>query len=671
MGVLYGRYRTDALNQFTDIVSKDVPQRYQRLKGYQGTVFTFTNTAFYFDPSLSAHIALGLPYFWNSQRATEIPTNLAPGWPVFRSETGIRGTFSVPLAAKNVKKKIFVLRPTWENVSKLIQCFTEMESICDVEADWLVVFIQYVPEYYGQRVSDHLAGSGPRVAVWDAPFIAHDRDVLEMGTTVWREIATDTNTSSLYSSALGLRQLERYIDGGFDRVMAKGDIASKLHDVYTEAKGDSGSAESREREMEGSGIDLYIVDRALDPVSMLHTENTITGVLHDLSLANCAHSMCHLQVSADKTRSCCINNNNPIFHSIQDNHFLDLDPYFAILKRVQGLENDLETSSAQQGQQRLISRIHVQVLTNFASFVRDILKLVKKDALLPALHKYESSILLKGEKKGNKYIDRLEDVIQACMADETNPSMSPKHKARVLRALCLLSVVDGGLDRKTMQRAVGLVVSCYGASVASALRNLEIAGLLSLQDSRIPVPPLGYGDKWDQTRRHYHLTKYDYVAAISEGDGSSSKPKGEGYVYSHYAPMTTRVVSAMHELERGRERDLERERTRDSENLKDNIASGITSFLKERGEVRRLLKGLKGASRGFSEKDSESGREASRPRGERDAYGDQTASVVFIVGGVTRSEVAAFRHLGEKEGHTYIVCSTGLVTGNEWMEQFM
>ena len=96
---------------------------------------------------------------------------------------------------------------------------------------------------------------------------------------------------------------------------------------------------------------------------------------------------------------------------------------------------------------------------------------------------------------------------------------------KVLRLVCLQSVVNGGLKPKIFDFYRREILQTYGFEHMLSLNNLEKAGLLKLQDARNPYASIKKTMK-----------------LIVEEDPDAPAPEDISHVYSGYAPLSVRLV---------------------------------------------------------------------------------------------------------------------------------
>jgi len=189
---------------------------------------------------------------------------------------------------------------------------------------------------------------------------------------------------------------------------------------------------------------------------------------------------------------------------------------------------------------------------------------------------------------------------------------------RVLRALCLQSLTHNGIKAKQLEYYKREILQTYGYQYLFTLQNLEKLGLLKKQESKSSYPAL---------RKNLHLIVEDV---------NEASPTDIAYVYSGYAPLSIRVIQSA-------------------------FKTGWRS--KEKDEVLKLLPGpIVEETQRLAAKDS-----GARLR-------DNTVTLVFFIGGVTFTEIAALKWLSKEDEQTYgdiVVGTTKLISGNSLLTSVM
>eukprot|EP00236_Picocystis_salinarum_P003029 CAMPEP_0183833140 /NCGR_PEP_ID=MMETSP0807_2-20130328/5875_1 /TAXON_ID=88271 /ORGANISM="Picocystis salinarum, Strain CCMP1897" /LENGTH=598 /DNA_ID=CAMNT_0026079015 /DNA_START=25 /DNA_END=1821 /DNA_ORIENTATION=- len=189
----------------------------------------------------------------------------------------------------------------------------------------------------------------------------------------------------------------------------------------------------------------------------------------------------------------------------------------------------------------------------------------------------------------------------------------------VLKLMCLLSVMYGGLPKKTYDGLRQDFLRSYGFQHLTTLRNLQDAGLLSRQE---------------HGKNYYSLTKKVLKLSVDE-ELDEDQPSDVSFVYSGwYAPLSIRLVERAFS---GGWRVIE-----DVLRLLPGPQFEIEQLVDEKGlPVERLLTSIP----------------------PRDADKKPLVLVVFV-GGVTYAEIAALRWLNTQANmtHAFAIATTHLMS---------
>lgn len=184
----------------------------------------------------------------------------------------------------------------------------------------------------------------------------------------------------------------------------------------------------------------------------------------------------------------------------------------------------------------------------------------------------------------------------------------------MLRLLTLLNLTNGGLKPKQLEFFKREILQTYGFEYIFTLNNFEKLGLLKRQEGKQAFPLL---------RKNLRLIVEDLEEAT---------PNDVAYVYSGYAPLSIRLIQ---QAVRGQWRMQE-----------------------------ESLRNLPGPS--FEETQP-------LPAGIVSQTGSLPVTLVFFIGGVTFTEIAALRYmsLAEQPNRDYLVATTKLIYGDSIIESLV
>lgn len=260
--------------------------------------------------------------------------------------------------------------------------------------------------------------------------------------------------------------------------------------------------------------------------------------------------------------------------------------------------------------------------------VSELKKFVKKIQNLPEVQKHVllADQLARATKK-KSFVGRLQAEQQALEGRNLDATceylsdlmFSNEPLLVVLKLMCLLSVMYGGLPKKTYDGLRQDLLRTYGYQHLATLRNLQDAGLLSRQE---------------HGKNYFSLTKKVLRLSVDE-ELDEDQPSDISFVYSGwYAPLSVRLVERAFS---GGWRVIE-----DVLRLLPGAQFEIEQLVDEKGlPVERLLTSI--------------------PPGDTDT---KPLVLVVFVGGVTYAEIAALRWLNTQKGmtHAFAIATTHLMS---------
>ncbi|XP_063933337.1 vacuolar protein sorting-associated protein 33A-like isoform X3 [Zophobas morio] len=191
---------------------------------------------------------------------------------------------------------------------------------------------------------------------------------------------------------------------------------------------------------------------------------------------------------------------------------------------------------------------------------------------------------------------------------------------KVLRLICLQSVINGGLRQKILEQYMSELVQTYGSQHLQTLYNLQKAGLLSLK-----------------AERSYYSSVKKRLKLVVPGSNEKSR-EDISYVYGGYAPLSVRLVEWLQHT-----------------GAKSPDAA-LASFAGPFFHVDQRPKGARQQTSlslgGVAQPDFA----ATAPK----------TTLVFYLGGCTSAEISALRLLSSRARglRRYLVATTSIITGD-------
>ncbi|KAF4705938.1 Vacuolar protein sorting-associated protein 33B [Perkinsus olseni] len=234
--------------------------------------------------------------------------------------------------------------------------------------------------------------------------------------------------------------------------------------------------------------------------------------------------------------------------------------------------------------------------------------------------------------------DMMEPNLPQPVKEGQQPTPGSQPLDRVLRLICLCSVVNGGIKMKTLKALTKNLIEWYGPKlIVPLLHHMTACGLLKVSsDTGADLVSSGSG-KWQRMKQAFNLV---VAGGGPEDDDGESDPgsniaadTGIAYAYSGYAPLSVRLVE-LTESEPNGWRGA-------AENLNLLWGPAIEVACGARPEVLP----------GSVDQEGTVGK------------GDKVVVVCFV-GGVTYGEIAALRRLSavERKGRRFLVVTTEMLS---------
>ena len=110
------------------------------------------------------------------------------------------------------------------------------------------------------------------------------------------------------------------------------------------------------------------------------------------------------------------------------------------------------------------------------------------------------------------------------------------NKMKVLRAMCIYSTTQGGLQKADYDNLRRVFIMNYGYQEMVTLMNLADAGIFKMKDKKAP----GYFDwNWDKIKTSLNLIS---------SEANVQSPSDISFVYNGFAPISVRLIELFIEL---------------------------------------------------------------------------------------------------------------------------
>jgi len=504
-----------------------------------------------------------------------------------------------PLPAISADNVVFITRPSLSSMDIIADNIKQEERRggSGVKTDFHVLFVPRKSLLCENRLIQ--AGVFGSLTCSSLPVYMFplDTDLLSMELpTAYGDLVTGDLTS-LHYAAMALTRMQA-VTGVIPRIYGKGTAAAQVFDLMVRMKRETCGQEPQVR----SQIDtLVILDRGVDLISTLPTQLTYEGLIDEMFGIQCSS----VRLPEDKTVP--LSSQEELYQELRGLNFNAVGP--TLSRKAKNISAQFEERHEARTVREIkqfvdklpgmqTAKLSLATHTTVAELVKE--KIDSEEFL--SMLELEQSIL-SGGADGGKYLEEVEDL--AC-------TMAPL--SRLLRLICLQSVVNSGLKQKLYDQYRRLVLQTYGHSWLITLDQLASAGLL--------VQSPG-------TRPSYSILRKRLGLIMDNVD--EQNPADIAYVHSVYGPLSVKLVMQVE-------------------------SPGWRN-------IRDVLDLLPGPS--FEDTQQVGGQGVARDR-----VGEKKVVMVFFVGGVTMAEVAALRFLSQQEESNveYLVSTTSVITGNTFIE---
>ncbi|KAI9842038.1 MAG: hypothetical protein M1837_007534 [Sclerophora amabilis] len=490
--------------------------------------------------------------------------------------------------------------------------------------------------------------------------------------------------------------------GLFPRITGKGDNARRLADLLLRMRPElAAGQDSSVSDTSVLGLipsstieDLIIIDREVDLATVLLTQLTYEGLVDELfeiknnqsevdsSIVGAAPSQQPGQGSSSKSpaptqppqqglkRRIQLDSSDKLYDQLRDANFAIVG---SLLNKVaRRLESDYESRHGAKSTSELrefVSKLpgyqaEQQSLKIHTGLAEAIMKQTRSDIFSRVLEVQQN--LAAGNDPTPQH-DNIEELISRDAPLKT-----------VLRLLCLESCIFGGIKPRDLENFKRSILHAYGYQHLLTLDALEKLQLLqprtSTGASAYMIPGTGTNTVSSTTQRTYYPSLRKLLHLIVD-EVNEQEPDDIAYVYSGYAPLSVRLVQCLVQ------KQYLLSITKGGGTSGGGVSNAITNSGGSAAAAAAAAANTHGW-RGFDDAvKAVKGKTFDEvQRGEDKAVrarmilngqssGKKTV-LVFFLGGITFTEVAALRFIArqEKGRRQIVICTTSLISGNKMMD---
>jgi len=510
---------------------------------------------------------------------------------------------SVNLPPATTEHVIFIIRPRLSNID-IVADFVKREENSGgsgIRTRFHIVFVPRESLLCKNRLIEN--GVFGSVTCHSLPVYLFplDKDLLSMELpSAYRDIVEGDKTC-LHYAATALTRLQAST-GVIPRIYYKGASADNIYDLMVRMKREACGNEPQVK----SQIDtLVMIDRAVDLISPLPTQLTYEGLIDEMFGINCSS----VTITEPDRKVLPLNSREELYKELRGLNFNAVGPALSRKTRsIQAIADERLTAQTVSQLKQFTSKLpgidlakqSVATHTGLAEMVK---KKTDSEEFLIVLELEQR--ILTGSGESGKYLEEIEDLV----CSNTVPLN------RIIRVICLQSVVCGGLKQKVFESYRKLILESHGYDLLLTLENLSEAGLLVSTATN---------------RRSQYSVLSKRLGIILE-NVDEQNPHDIAYVHTVYGPLSVKLVQK-----------LEQPGWRNIRDVLDTLPGP------HKEDTQQVSAGLSG----------------------RRGFGDKKVVLVFYVGGVTMAEIAALRFLSQQEESNveYIIATTSVITGNTFVK---
>ncbi|KAI0778775.1 Sec1-like protein [Trametes elegans] len=532
------------------------------------------------------------------------------------------------------------------------------------------------------------------ISSYNLQFIPLAEDVISLeNDNAFKEIWVDGDEGVIYDSMQALVTLQK-LHGLFPRMIGKGDYAARLANLLSRNTQQAASNAPSDNHLHAPSetIDsLILLDRRVDMISPLLTQLTYEGLIDELIGIKNSHVELPVSLVAPpnpgegssaapstsappattsltkekKRKHHLTTTTDPLLSELQDLNFS------AVGKRLNQVARRLDEDYKLRHQAKTVAQLRdfVGKLGGLQSEHQSLrLHTGLSEMLVPMTRTEEFNRSLEIQQNllalydVNAQIAAIEDMI-AQGADMRT----------VLRLLCLASIVLGGVKAKTLENMKREVVQTYGYNYLPLLLSLAAPPLAALLPN--PLPP-NTPASVAESKFPYSSLRKSLRLLIEDPDPLEELENDISYVYSGFAPISVRLVQCVAQkggvlsnpaLEKDKKPAGGEDGSRRASSAPMVQAHPIVGWkgfedvvTSIPGETVDIVQKLPGGQDGSALPPVST---LMLPR-ER-----TTTTVVFFLGGVTYTEIAALRWVArQNKGRRFLIATTGIINGNSMID---
>jgi len=464
-------------------------------------------------------------------------------------------------------------------------------------------------------LEEHGVDNAIHIGEYPLDLIPYDDDLLSLELELsYKESFLEGDRSSLYYVARSIMKMQANF-GIIPKILWKGNAAKLVSDMLQRMR------KEFEHELTGNAPEIdqiFLIDREVDLYTPLLTQLTYEGLIDEIFGVN--NSFVEIDPiilgsvvakkegappqNTSKKTIVPLNSSDRVFTTLRDLNFSSVGPL--LNKKVKEIDeyykqrhNNLTPPQLRDYLKKFAAtqQEHVSSTTHTAIALH-IQKMTRNPDFLSRLEA-EVNLISQGSS--------IDEYIEECI-NKQEPLV------KVLRMLCLSSLVNNGFKQKQLDFYKREIIQSYGYEHILTLENLDKLGLLKKQENKSVFATI---------RKNMNVYNEDY---------NEQDPNDINFAYSGYAPLSIRIIQSSFAP---------------SWELRDDLL----------GAQDKVVQQI--------------------PQGVQDKVGTASrnkVTLVYFIGGVTFAEISLLRWLSKQEGGMYgdfMIATTKFINGNSFISSIM
>ncbi|KAK9373793.1 Sec1-like protein [Lipomyces chichibuensis] len=494
------------------------------------------------------------------------------------------------------------------------------------------------------------------ISEWNLGFIPLEEDVfsIELPNAGFKDMYLYGLPTTVSFAALSLNALQKQY-GVYPRIIGKGNNAKKLCDLLLRMRQESQASSEQAEWAKGDTTafeQLVIIERSTDMVTPLMTQLTYEGLIDEVfgisnsqaeipsaiytaanpklppSAPSSSSVISSAPITDRKTRKIVLDSNDGLFATLRDLNFAVVGT--TLNKAARKLNEEYE----ERHQAKTVSQIKEfvgklgglqaehQSLRLHTNLAEEIMNRTKTEFFNRALEVQQN--LVASGLDTSSLNQTIEELIARGIAIDS-----------VLRLLAVECLSSGGMKEKDLAQFKRLILNEYGYEHILTLSILQKLDLIYAR---------GKGSS------QFQFSNLRKTLRLIVDDVNEQAPDDIAYVYSGYAPLSIRLVQMVIQ--------------------KRALGTRISSLGSGWRGADDILRNINGEHFEELQKGEE---RALRARAMLSAKKEKKTVVVFFLGGVTFTEIAALRFIAkqETERRNILILTTGIIDGKEIIKTAM